>query len=116
VDESFKKKIKDELPLIIQRYEVLKPKRTAGWTSAVGTATLINAIKNDTKEIIPCNAVLTGEYGFRNIAMTVPAVVGKNGIEDIKILELAPDEQAGLKNTFEVLSPYMRRMEDSSGK
>jgi malate/lactate dehydrogenase len=47
--------------------------------------------------------------------MSIPAVIGKNGIERIKILKLASDEQEGLKNTIEVLSPYMRQMEECLG-
>jgi malate dehydrogenase len=109
VDEDFKKKLYDELPLIIQRYEVLKPKRTAGWTSAVGTTAIVNAIKNNTRE---CQSVLFGEYGMKNTSMTVPCVIGKNGIEDIKIIELAADEKEGLKRTYATLDPFMRQVED----
>jgi malate dehydrogenase len=112
VDEGFKKKIYDELPMIIQRYEVLKPKRTAGWTSAVGTTAIVNAIKNNTREVIPCQSVLFGEYGLEKTSLTVPAVVGKNGIEDIKVIDLALDEHERLQNTYNTLSPFMRQVEE----
>jgi malate dehydrogenase len=98
-------------PQTLHDYETLQPKRTAGWTSAVGTATIINAIKNNTREVIPCSAVLDGEYGCHNMSMTVPAVIGSEGIQDIKILELAKDEQSALENTVNVLSPLMQYVE-----
>ncbi len=56
--------------------------------------------------------MLAGEYGYDHISMTVPAIVGKNGIEEIKILELAIDEIEGLKNTVNILRPYMQKVEE----
>ena len=111
LDEASKKKIRSLPPQTLHDYETLQPKRTAGWTSAVGTAAIINAIKNNTREIIPCSAVIDGEYGCHGMSMTVPAVIGREGIHDIKILELTKEEQEGLKNTVGVLSPLMRYVE-----
>ncbi len=111
LDEASKKRIRSFPPQTLHDYETLQPKRTAGWTSAVGTVAIINAIKNNTKEIIPCSAVVDGEYGCHDMSMTVPAVIGREGIHDIKILELSKEEQEGLKNTVGVLSPLMRYVE-----
>ena len=111
IDEDNKKRIKSLPPQTLHDYETLQPKRTAGWTSAVGTAVAISAIKNDTREIIPCSAVLDGEYGCHNISMTVPAVMGREGIHDIKILKLDKEEKAAIANTVNVLSPLMRYVE-----
>ena len=111
LDEASKKRIRSLPPQTLHDYETLQPKRTAGWTSAVGTAAIINAIKNNTKEIFPCSAVLDGEYGVHDLSMTVPAVIGREGILDIKILELADDEQTAWENTISVLSPLMRHVE-----
>jgi malate/lactate dehydrogenase len=110
-DEATKKRIQSLPPKVLHDYETLQPKRTAGWTSAVGTAAIINAIKNNTQEIIPCSAVLDGEYGYHDLSMSVPAVIGREGIHDIKILELSKDEQEALKNTVGVLSPLMQYVE-----
>jgi malate/lactate dehydrogenase len=111
LDETSKKRIQSLPPQILHDYETLQPKRTAGWTSAVGTAAIINAIKNNTQEIFPCSAVLEGEYGIHDLSMTVPAVIGREGIHDIKILELTEDEQKALENSVRALSPLMRHVE-----
>jgi len=111
LDEASKKRIQSLPPQILQDYETLQPKRTAGWTSAVGTAAIINAIKNNTREIFPCSAVLDGEYDIHNLSMTVPAVIGRDGIHAIKVLELDDDEKAALENTVNVLNPMMRYVE-----
>ena len=97
---------------MLKAFESLKPRRTAGWTSAVGVATIIDAIKNDSGGEIPCNTVLMGEYGLRDLSMTVPAIIGREGIRGVTTLELTPDEKAGLKNTVNTLKPYMRYVEE----
>ena len=111
IDEDNKKRMRSLPPQTLHDYETFQPKRTAGWTSAVGTAAVINAIKNDTHELIPCSAVLDGEYGCHNLSMTVPAVIGREGIHDIKILKLDREEKVALTNTVNVLSPLMQYVE-----
>ena len=115
IDEANKKRIRSLPPQTLHDYETLQPKRTPGWTSAVGTAAVINAIKNDTQEIIPCSAVLDGEYGYYDLSIGVPAVIGRDGIHDIKILELSNDEKEALNTTVNVLKPIMRYVEQYLG-
>ncbi len=114
-DEAAKKKIREQPPIMLNAFESLVPRRTAGWTSAYGTAIYVQAIANDTKAAIPCNTILEGEYGLRNISMTMPAILGKNGIEEIQILQLAPDEKEGLDRSVQTISPYMRTVEEFVG-
>ncbi|MDE6772562.1 MAG: malate dehydrogenase, partial [Muribaculaceae bacterium] len=45
------------------------------------------------KAIIPCSALLEGEYGQSDICIGVPCVLGKNGIEKIVELELNDEEK-----------------------
>lgn len=115
IDEANEKRIRSLPPQTLYDYETLQPKRTPGWTSSVGTAAVINAIKNDTQEIIPCSAVLDGEYGYYDLSIGVPAVIGRDGIHDIKILELSNDEKEALNNTVNVLKPIMRYVEQYLG-
>lgn len=115
VSEEFKKRIRSQVPNILKSYEELKSGRTAGWTSAVGLAAICRAIGQNTPEVIPSSVVLEGEYGCHRLSMTVPAIIGKDGIQSIQERELAPDEQEGLKNTVNVLTPYMRFVEEKLG-
>jgi malate/lactate dehydrogenase len=116
VDPGIKKALYEDLPLIIQRYESLKFKRTAGWTCAVGTAAVIRAIKNNSRELIPSGTVLTGEYGYEHISLTAPTLIGKNGIEEIQKLELAADEEERLAEAVQAISPWARKVEEMAKK
>lgn len=55
----------------------------------------------DRKRVLPCAALLEGEYGIRNYFMGVPAQIGAGGVERIIPLELTDDEQAQLQKSFE---------------
>jgi len=54
---------------------------------AAAVATMVDAIVNDRKRILPSVAILENEYGCNEIAIGVPTVLGKDGME--KVIELA---------------------------
>jgi malate dehydrogenase len=116
VDEETKKAIRGEPVIFLGIMENLKPRRTAGWLSAAGTVKVINAIKNNTGELLPCNVIQEGEYGYKGLSMTVPCVVGKEGLRSVKKLELAADEIEGVKNTVNAMNPLMKIIEDFVAK
>jgi malate dehydrogenase len=116
LDEATKAHIREQPPIMLNDFETLIPRRTAGWTSGMGTATVVEAIKNNSRAVIPCNTVLQGEYGLKGLSMTMPAIVGKRGIEGVKVYDLALDEQEGLKKTVEILNPFMRYVEEYLNK
>jgi malate/lactate dehydrogenase len=100
---------------MLNAFETNVPRRTAGWTSAFGTAIVVQAIQNDSKAALPCNAVLEGEYGLRNISLTVPVILGKNGIEEVQELQLTPEERQGLENSVRTLKAQMQEVENFLG-
>ena len=62
------------------------------------------------KKIFPCSVFLDGEYGLSDIAIGVPVVLGKNGIERICEIELDKIEKnmlsesaSGVNKTNEIL-------------
>jgi len=59
-------------------------------------AHMVEAILNDSKAIVPSSVILNGEYGYSDVAVGVPVVLGLNGCESI--VELPLDEN--IKNKF----------------
>ena len=55
---------------------------------------LVDSIINDKKRLITCSVYLEGEYGWKDITIGVPIVVGKNGVEEIVTMELNEEEKA----------------------
>lgn len=113
VSEDIKESIRSEVPNILKRLEELKSGRTAGWTCAIGLEMIVRAVVEDTGSVIPCSAILDGEYGVNGISMSVPVKLGKDGISDIIEYSLAPDEQEGLKKTVATLKAAAKVVEES---
>lgn len=61
--------------------------------AAAAVVTMLDAIVNDRNHILPCVAVLEGEYGYDRIALGVPTVLGGEGVTNIIELPLNDGEQ-----------------------
>ena len=68
---------------------------TSAWIApGASIAYLVDSIINDKKRLITCSVYLEGEYGWKDITIGVPIIVGKNGIEKIVTIELNEEEKA----------------------
>ena len=83
--------------------EMIKKKTGAGFAVGVSIAEVIHAIALDRKRVLPVSTVLTGAYGLRNVAISVPTVVGLRGAEQIIEIDLWPKELQALKRSASVL-------------
>ena len=48
----------------------------------------------DEKKVLPCAAYLDGQYGIKNLYAGVPVIIGKNGVEKIKEIDLDDKEKS----------------------
>lgn len=70
---------------------------------AAAVATMVDAIVHDRKRILPSVAILENEYGCNDIAIGVPTVLGKNGLEKVIELELNESEQKDFDQSVEIV-------------
>ncbi len=68
---------------------------TSAWYApGAATAEVVEAVIHDQKCMIPCSALLEGEYGEKDLCIGVPCILGKGGIEKIVELDLNEEEKA----------------------
>lgn len=68
---------------------------TSAWYApGAAAAQVAGAVLHDQKKLIPCSALLDGEYGESDLCIGVPCIIGKNGIENIVEFELNDAEKA----------------------
>lgn len=103
LSDDIKRSVYETIPTILAKYEALQAGRTAGWTCAIGLEQIVRAIVEDNGKIIPCSSILNGEYGVRDLSMSVPVILGRNGILSIVECALAEDERIMLQRTCETL-------------
>jgi L-lactate dehydrogenase len=83
--------------------EVIKMKGGAGFAVGVSIADVIHAIALDRRQLLPVSSVQNGCYGIRNVALSVPTVVGNKGVEATHEFELWPKEVQALKTSANTL-------------
>ena len=73
---------------------------TSAWYApGAAAAQVAAAVIHDQKKLIPCSAMLEGEYGESDICIGVPCILGKGGIEKIVEFDLNDEEKALFKKS-----------------
>ncbi|MCT4794075.1 malate dehydrogenase [Exiguobacterium alkaliphilum] len=72
---------------------------SAYYAPAAAIVEMVEAILKDQRRILPAIAYLDGEYGFHDLYLGVPTILGANGIERVLELELTEDETAALQRS-----------------
>ncbi len=85
----------------------LKETSSAYDSPAAAIATMVDAVARNRRRILPCVAILDGEYGERDIAMGVPVVLGGTGVERIIELPLDGDELAALRASADEVRAHL---------
>ncbi|MGC4005403.1 MAG: lactate/malate dehydrogenase family protein [Pirellulales bacterium] len=83
--------------------EMLKKKGGAGFAVGVAIRDVIEAIALDAKTVLPVSSVQAGCYGIRDVATSVPTVVGADGVAAHFEIELWPKELQAMKHSAAVL-------------
>ncbi|MDY6824979.1 MAG: malate dehydrogenase [Thermodesulfobacteriota bacterium] len=76
---------------------------SAFYAPASAAAEMAEAILKDKKKILPCAALLEGEYGINGLFIGVPVKLGTAGIEQVIQIELTPEEQGELSKSAEAV-------------
>ena len=78
--------------------------------AAAAVVTMLDAIVNDRNHILPCVAVLEGEYGYDRIALGVPTVLGGEGVTNIIELPLNDGEQKLLQQSADEIKEKIEQL------
>jgi malate dehydrogenase len=74
---------------------------SAFYAPALGAISMAEAFLLDQKRLMACAAYLQGEYGYEDIYMGVPVILGGGGVEKIIDIELSAEEKAMLQKSAE---------------
>ena len=84
--------------------EIVNLLGTSAWYApGAAVAQMIDSICLDQKRILPCTALLEGEYGIDGLYMGVPVKLGSGGAEEILELELTDEEEDALQASAEAV-------------
>lgn len=83
---------------------------SAYYAPSAAAVEMVDAIFNDKKKVLPCAALLEGEYGIHGLFVGVPVVLGKDGIERIVELKLTDDESAALRKSADAVAELVGKL------
>lgn len=90
--------------------EVIRGKGGAGFAVGIAIRDVVEAVALDRRSVLPVSTVQQGCYDIRDVALSVPTVVGKGGAQQTLQMELWPKEVMGIRNSGKVLRETIRQV------
>lgn len=84
-------------------YEIIAKKRATYYGVAMAVKRICEAIIRDEKSILPISSLMHGEFGINDVVLSMPSIVGANGIETKVPISLSEDEEINLKKSADTL-------------
>ncbi|EHA99653.1 L-lactate dehydrogenase A chain [Heterocephalus glaber] len=93
-------------------YEVIKLKGYTSWATGLSVADLAESIMKNLRRVHPISTMLKGLYGIKDdVFLSVPCVLGQNGISDVVKVTLTPEEEARLKKSADTLWAIQKELQ-----
>lgn len=108
----------EEIDKIVERTkkgggELVNLMGTSAWYApGAAAAQMVEAIVDDQQRVFPVCALLTGEYGLKDVYLGVPVKLGANGIEEIIELKLNKEEQKALAESAASVKSMLTVLDD----
>jgi len=80
---------------------------SAYYAPATSAIAMAESYLKDKKRLLPCAALLTGQYGVKDTYVGVPVVIGENGVERIAEIALNEEDKAGFKKSVDAVHGLM---------
>lgn len=91
-------------------YDIISKKGATYYAIAVAVSRICEAIVGDENSILTVSGIFEGEYGIRDVALSVPTMVGSGGVERIFEVPFCKEEIEGLNNSASKLSGFLREI------
>jgi len=84
-------------------YEIINRKKATYYGIAASASRIVEAIVRNEKSIFPLSVKLDGQYGLKDVYLSLPTIIGENGVERILTPYLSEQEENKLHHSAEVL-------------
>ena len=84
-------------------YEIIQRKQATYYGIAMAVKRICECIIRNEQSILPVSSMMHGIYGMEDVVISMPAIVGKDGVEAVVPIELDEEEQEQLKKSATLL-------------
>ncbi|SDI11770.1 L-lactate dehydrogenase [Pseudobutyrivibrio sp. 49] len=88
-------------------YGIIEKKGATYYGIAMSVRRICEAIIRDEKSILPISSIQHGDFGIDGVALSMPAIVGRNGVEGSVPIRLSDEEKAALKASGDTLKQVL---------
>ena len=92
-------------------YEIIRRKGATYYGIAMAVARIAECVMKDERAILPVSVVLGGQYGLRDLALSIPSIVGRRGVEQILEIPLDAAEGEALNSSAEQLREVIQELD-----
>tara|TARA_E500000331_G_scaffold42307_2_gene34929 strand:+ start:9456 stop:10442 length:987 start_codon:yes stop_codon:yes gene_type:complete len=85
---------------------------SAFYAPATSAIQMAESYLKDKKKVLPCAAMLNGEYGIKGMYVGVPVIIGKKGIEKVVEVSLDSSEKAMFKKSLKAVNELVSACKD----
>ena len=95
-------------------YEVINRKGATAFSVALALVRIVEAFLGDEKSILTVSTLLEDYLGVSNAYLSVPTIVGKNGIEKVLDISLSDEEKVKFINSANLMKEYIDSIDNKS--
>jgi len=93
-------------------YEIIQKKHATYYGIAMAVKRICEVIIRDEKSILPVSSMMRGAYGIEDVVLSMPAIVGKHGVETQVPIPLNEEETEKLRASAETLKKIIKEVEE----
>jgi len=91
-------------------YEIIANKGYTNWAIGLVIAYIIRTVRDNQRNVMPVTVRLNGEYGINDNCLSLPTVIGSDGVESIITPKLDEEEMAGIQHSANTLKASMDQL------
>jgi len=84
-------------------YEIIQRKKATYYAIGLGLLSIVDAVLRDQHTVMTVSSPLSGQYGVDGIAISMPTIVGRQGVEEVLNLPLSDAELAAFQSSARTL-------------
>ncbi|XP_049621355.1 L-lactate dehydrogenase A-like 6A [Suncus etruscus] len=97
--------------VVASAYRIIRMKGYTSWAIGLSVADLTESILRNLRRVHPVSTQVKGLYGItQDVFLSVPCVLGENGVTEQILVPLSPEEQAGLRKSAETLWEIQKQL------
>jgi len=94
-------------------YHIIEAKGSTCYAIGLALMRIVEAILRNEHSVLTVSTLLEGEYGLKDVCLSVPCIVSESGIERIIVGKLSGDELSALNESASVIRKSISELSDS---